>query len=245
MALGVSAKRLRLLAPVANTVVQSADWPIEMKVVWLRPKDAPKTMRFQVRAWRAGDARGAPVAETRQDFYSVKLKRAGTYFVQVTSADGRWQSAAHAVHALEPMARRVAGVVGRTGVIDVSATPLALVSPPERFMAVGKTASETIFFAWDLKSTGTSSEFELLVENVDTGKEARRIKTTSSQATIALPPGRYRWSVVFPAASFRSAERSLDVVDPSLTRTSADRRELMRGLIRDGKSATVVLDDGI
>jgi hypothetical protein len=244
MALGISAKRLRLLAPVANTVVHGSDWPIDLKVVWMKPKDASKTLRFHVYAWRAGSPREAPVAETRQDFYTVKLKRAGTHFIQVTSTDGRWQSAAHAVHAMEPLARGTTNGVGRSEVIDVSDT-LALLSPPDRFMAVGKAASETIFFGWDLKSAAASPEFELLVKNVDTGKEERRIKTKSRHTAIALPPGRYRWSVILSAAKLRSAERSLDVVDPSLTRTSGDRRVFLRSLIKGGKSATVVLEDGI
>jgi hypothetical protein len=244
MALGISAKRLRLLAPAMNTVVLGEEWPVEVKVVWMRPTVASTNMRFHVYAWPAGSARSAPAAETRQDFYTVRLRRPGAYFVQVTSSDGAWQSMAHSVHAAEP-AERATAKRGRAAQVFDASEIVPLESPPDHFMVVGRSAPEAITFAWSPHTPVGEAAFELSIANADTGKEVRRHKVTAYQVTIPLPPGRYLWSVGQVGARRRSDERALEIVDPKRVQTIGDRRALMRQVIRSGKSAAVALEDGI
>lgn len=80
MSFGVSAKKLELLAPTANSVVQSGEWPAEVKVLWKKPPN--RSLSYLVYVWPANKPRGSAVAMTKQDFYTASLRQPGAYYVQ-------------------------------------------------------------------------------------------------------------------------------------------------------------------
>jgi hypothetical protein len=240
MAMGVSAKKLRLLTPVTNSLVQSAAWPAETKVAWARPIGAPR--RYLLYVWKAGAARGAPQATTRKEFFTIKIAQPGSYFVQVTTTDGAWQSPAHAIHALtiESLEKQVDAHRQPVRLFDLS-----LAFPPDRFFQVqGQSAPATTLFAWKSASAAPGTHFVLKVTK-DSGAVVSETRTEGQSALLKLVPGRYLWSVTCVESRLQSERRKLEIVDPRATRTTGEKRRLIQKLLSEEKHATVSFDSGL
>ncbi len=241
MALGASAKRIRLFAPTANSVVQSAEWPLEVKMVWDNPKRAP--MKFYIYTWPSNSPRPAPVAATRQDFHSIKIPRPGTYFVQVMSDDGIWQSDAVAIHALVPLDQNVAA--GGVNASELkSKAALTLRYPPDQFVVASQRSPLAMTVSWNFETSGPNPFFEASVKD-SLGKLVRVIKTKATEASINLDPGRYVWSVAVVGTNFRTTNRQFEILRPEESSSTIRRRQLVRRLISTGHDLTVILDEGI
>lgn len=240
MALGVSARRLRILVPMSNSVLQTSDWPAELKVVWVRPPGAPR--RYLVYAWNAGSARGSPRALSRREFHTVKLDHPGTYFIQVTTADGAWQSPAHVVHAMPPGASQTTSDNDLSRVETTAS--VTLVYPPEDFILSPQASTGAVTFTWAL-ATPWSAPSCILKVSQEAGPEVRELRTSATVASLTLPPGRYIWTVSQAGSRRQSERRHLEIFDPGAVRTTADRLQVLRRLISGGRSATIAFVGGL
>lgn len=242
IALGVSAKKIHIISPSSNTVVQATDWPAEVRVVWAKPPSS--VMRFHVYAWRAGSPRGSPVGETRQDFYTVRIQRPGTHFIQITSADGTWQSMAVALHAVAPMDRKVVDASAKSsGNIEVTEA-LALRYPPNGYVLASQASPARLNLVWDLEMPWRDASFEVSIKDAS-GKDVQKIVTRDSEARLSLRPGRYSWSVAVAGSKFRSVTRRFEVMNPEASKTKEQRRQILRTLISSGQDVTLQMADGI
>jgi hypothetical protein len=242
MALAVSAKKIHIVSPSMNTVVQSSDWPTELKVIWTKPKPAP-SMRYFIYAWSAGTQRGSPVGETREDFHTIKLQRAGTYFVQVISVDGAWQSTAQAIHAVAPLGQSMPRSAQEPVVQKISES-LLLRYPPDGFVLASQASPTAMTLHWEAPATWKTPDFEIKVAD-DSGNVVQLLRSQTKEVTLDLRPGRFVWSVTLLGSNIRSVQRRFEIVSPELSTTRDMRRQLVRTLITSGEDVTISLDTGI
>lgn len=96
---GVSVEhgKINFLSPGNKQLLLTDRVPYDMKIVWQREK-APlqDLMDYEVYFWRQAEAR-QKIGIAKGNRYSVSVKKAGKYFMQVKSADGLYKSRIEAV----------------------------------------------------------------------------------------------------------------------------------------------------
>ena len=240
MALSMAANKIKLLSPGMNSVFQSDAWPMEIKLVWV---SVPlKDVNYAIYMWPAAEARGQPLAVSRDSFYTVPLQKPGIYMVQVSTLDKFWQSSAHAVHALSPSKELVKSSGGKSTV----APRMSVVSayPPDRFVVATGDPLKPLVFSWQLNETFRNQKVSLFVRK-ENGELLKSLSTSLSQAELVLPEGRYVWSLVSEGKERLIDSRSVVVLSPAAGDKTSKNLSVLMQLIGGGQTSTLVLDSGL
>lgn len=235
--LGVSAKRIQLVAPVANAVVQSDGWPAEVRIVWMKPPK--RSLEFLVYVWHADKPRGAALASTKRDFYTAKLAEPGPYFVQVTSADGSWQSVAVPIHAVAPLEVVSAAGAAAQGIPVSIAEALSAKYPSDGLLTP---VSPSLVFSWQMALERKEPEFEVRISDIE-GKLIKSLRSKSDTVATKLAPGKYAWSVSLAGTSFTSSVNQFEVLAADAMNSRAKRRQLVQQIISSGRDGAIAFDD--
>jgi len=239
MALALSAKKLQILSPVTNSLVEAKEWPSELKVTWLTPPGVPR--KYLVYVWKTGTTRGAPQAETRGDNFALQLGEPGTYYIQVASTDGVWLSPAHVVYALTPTEALTGGDA------TVEQRPIASLMPrypPDHFVVSSRTPRVAITFAWTSEARGYEASSVLRIRS-ESGSTVREVQTRIEEADVSLPPGTYVWTVSPAGAATSTEPRHIEILDDRLTNAAQDHLQILRRYVSGVTNTTIILEDGL
>jgi hypothetical protein len=242
VALGSAARKLTMLAPVTNAVVESREWPVDIKVVWRHPEK--QRLKYLVYCWPAGSPRGGPVGTTDRDFFTVQVLKAGVYLTQITSGDGSWQSPAHVVHAIVPQKSLSAKVKGGTVYSHTKTEILRASYPPDNTTLIRGNEHSGVVFVWEADSLRSSDAIVLNILAAN-GQLIHEEQSRANQVTVPLAPGRYRWYISTNQGGSRSTQRSLVITGREALSGNLSKTELFRNLLDEKRNATLVLSDGL
>jgi hypothetical protein len=183
------AKKIRFYTPAAGALSITTSLPEEVRVSWKHiPEQNPN---YAVRLWSPDKPRPEPLAFTTQDFYTVKIPKEGTYLVQITTEDGRYQSEVRQFSIVLPMSNR-----GEPPSLTHVNLPLPLLLPPKNFVFHSEQLPVSITFEWDRPNAAQGRQVYTFVLSDQNGKEL--YKRDLSEMVFHLKfsnPGTYRWFV--------------------------------------------------
>jgi hypothetical protein len=154
------------------------------------------------------------------------------------SPDGAWQSPAHAIYAVEPIATNIAKIPKSSGALEDAVAPMTLDYPPPNFVS----SERKVTFSWIADEENTGQEAVLRVKN-SLGKIVHIVTTSLTHVELSLTPGRYVWSVRHGGTKGDSMERSLEIVKARFASDRSARRDVIRRLVTSGEDAVVLLED--
>jgi len=205
--LALRAKHMELISPASGATVLVQKVPTELRVSWETVPDENTT--YEVRLWKLDEPRPGPIALTQIDHHYITVPREGPFFVQVTTADGKYQSDPHQIFVSLPIAGRIEK---QTVVGGLASLPIPLELPPNGFVYQTKTFPTAITFEWDLNIEGeTEPNFKFTVTDtagkplVETPVAGRRFVARFAR------PGKFKWSVsaVIPPTEGEKKEKTI------------------------------------
>lgn len=237
---GSEAKKLSMLSPVNNGVLESREWPIDFKLVWNHP--GKQKLKYAVYFWPAGSPRGAPIATTEQDFYTVQVAHAGAFLSQVTSEDGSWQSSANVVHALIPADPLPANGATVSNVATIET--LRPSYPPDLTTLVYGGENTGVDFVWDAENLDPAEVVVLKIFD-GSGSLTHEERSRSSLMNVKLPPGRYNWHLSTGSGGSGSLQRSLTILEQKSLGDLSGKRDLFKKMLDEKGHSTLILTDGL
>ena len=226
-AVAQSAKRINLVSPTIGVLLHGP-LPVSVRLVWEEPIPPPGDSKIYV--WPARAARGEPVAMTRASFYRLNIPAVGSYFVQVTGLDGRYQSEARMIHVSGSVAESDRPVNGLR--VERLHEELNVQFPPDRYIMVPSVQNAPMkqitvsadFYASDTRPLESAS-YALILED-QRGRVVQRHPLRRPTATLRLTPGDYLWSFERQALGSdgklqvgRTERRHLKIMAPEATST--------------------------
>lgn len=183
-------KKIRILTPKNEMMALSEQFPVELTILWQK-LDEPG-LSYDVMVWKLDEPRRPPLAVTRFDYHYAKLFSEGTYYIQVGTSDGRYQSAVHQVHVSLPLQGRK----NENGAASAKPNaPLSLLLPPNHFSMRTRTIPATVTFSWERALGKREQRYQVVITDL-AGKEVVRKSTTERLLRLRLPnAGEYRWYV--------------------------------------------------
>ncbi len=228
MAMGVSAHKIRLLAPATNHVIPTVFWPVELKIVWIAPAD--KKLRYHVYVWPASKPRGEPTAVTTADYMKLPIKEPGAYMVQIMSSDQAWQSPAHAIHVILAGKGQIAGQDGQP--LGGSKDTLEVKYPPDQLSVMTKTSTIDQTFSWSYEAPeGRPTNFILELKDKTKGTK-EKIKSSQLYTSLRLGAGTYEWNVRMEGSDIRTPTRTLQILDLHSVASKNERKNLIKTMMK-------------
>ncbi len=243
-ALALRAKRMTLLTPANGSTVLVEKVPATVRVMWEEVTDPDVT--YEVRLWRLDEPRPGPLALTQIDHHFITVPREGPYFVQVTTADGKYQSEPAQIFVSLPIAGRINKEVSVAGLASL---PIPLLLPPDGFIYQTKTFPAPIAFEWDLNIEGeTEPVFNFTVTDVNK-KPLVQTKVNGRRFVARFArPGKFKWNVtaVIPPVEGEKTEKTITSVnyDFEIRGVAAPERDPIADALFSNKSQVVYLENG-
>lgn len=254
VALAVSSKRLRILAPAADSIIVADTLPIELRIAWSdADEDEPN---YQIFIWPRTAERGTiPFALSPVSHYSATLPARGSFFIQVVTRDGRWQSIPQLLHVSPREALDVERLAEKIVLNEIDAKSDAKLIdmdfPPEAYTYGSRGNVGKLSFYWhgvrDGNLTATSTETLVIQSESDGVAEVRIDSVVRRIDDVVLPSGDYRWFVMTKfkdgdkTREFRSASRRLSVKSTAGT----GKKALLDQALTPGVHGTFELVDGL
>jgi hypothetical protein len=191
----VRARRIKLFAPLNNALVIAERLPVSVKIMW--EKTPLKDVDYEVRLWRAGIPRGAPLTLTKLSYYTANIPTEGDYFIQISALNAPWHSDAVEVHIVSSQKRMAKPKEDTSDLASEEPASLEPKLPPNGMEVMPRSLPVTLAFTWDLdkEEANRLDGFELvLYDRKDHVMERITTKTFTAQATFRQP-GDYRWRV--------------------------------------------------
>lgn len=213
LSIAVAAKRLTLLAPQPDALIYSPGRPVDLRVIWKSVTEKDAT--YFVYLWKTNEDRSAPLVKTKGDYHTVSVRDEGRYFVQVTTADGEWQSPAHLVYVHRKLPSGLAFEEG----LAATEPQIRLVFPPNDFIAMtprdDRGPQDVLTLAWQGRIPNRSEvTYNVVVLDTTSGKTLIERKTDKDRITVDLPAGHYSWRVstsIEDKSSITTPSRSFEV----------------------------------
>lgn len=263
----VTAKKIEILAPESPLTIRTSQPPYEVMLRWKAP--AGKSLSYVVYLWPSTNPRPAPLAETRQDRYTLSLPFPGQYLAQVTSKAGDWQSEPQVLDMFyESLAMAGEGASSSRG----APTPFLLkrLYPPHSHTVVGRQGGSQEFFSWKLTVDHPVTHWEWVL-TTSKGHEVRRIATQDPFVRQDIPLGHYRWHVEAILTSANEAPAKMALLETTKRRPqdgleedqarrvqsdpgalhilqavqSDPRAKIIRDFLSQGKSGSLYLSEGL
>jgi hypothetical protein len=214
----IQAKKIEILTPYSPLTLRLSSFPHEVMVRW--KTTASKQRSNFIYLWPVGRPRPAPVAETRQNQYTLALPLPGTYFMQVASRDGSWQSEVQVIEAIHENLEKIA-TRGNHKKYKNNYYSLHGSYPPNSHEILTSQGLATEFFRWDTDEDASEMVYEWVLVYRD-GREARRVVSDQKYTRQEIPPGFYDWFVEAHVKQ-RTISRSnlIKVQDGSFNKTKA------------------------
>lgn len=234
MAMGVSAHKIRLLAPATNHVIPAVAWPVELKIVWITPPE--KKLRYHVYVWPVAQPRGEPIAVTTTDYMKAPIKSPGAYMVQIMSHDQAWQSQAHAFHVILAGKSQVAGQ--DSSQIMSKNDALAVSYPPENFNILSTSPTVDQTFAW-VYDAPANQKTNFILEIIEKNKSQKRtFRSVTNFASVPLVAGSYLWTVRLEGSDLKTEPRYLQLLNQNKSNKPFNLRNFLKneGTPQQGKS---------
>jgi hypothetical protein len=246
----VRSRKIQMFTPSDGAVGIADQFPFETTVTWEKIPESDAA--YEVAVWKANSTKGAPLGVTREDYYTVKFPEPGSYFIQISALDGRWQSN---VHRME-ISTSEAQLAASAGAAPPMNSPLILSLPPDDFTLVAIQVPNLFHFRWERPARGfPKREYEFVVAD-RSGKEIYRKKTGQEDTTFPVPSrGDYQWYVEAIGSSlprgslkrYRSEVRAFHVqVLGDLARgTDGKPTDPFAALFRSGAKGIFYVEGGI
>jgi hypothetical protein len=237
MDLALKSKPLRILSPKSNTIIMAYQLPIEQRIVWTPAKREAAV--YKIYAWQIHDQKGEPRAITKNTSYTLNFEKSGSYYVQVMTTDGDWQSVAHAIHVVpSEFLSHNSKIETPTGadqplVYEIDYPPVTFT----QYTAEGKTTLDFIWRRVDPKLKGPDT---LILTKVG-GKPKRIPAMVTGIENIKLEPGVYNWYVetIQGKRKFYSDQRTITIE----RRNDAFTADVMRAALAPGSNGSFLFPE--
>ncbi len=194
--LGIKSKKIKLYMPPRDSIFLVKSFPMKMEIRW---QDIPENgAEFEVNLWKKGSESGPPVAKTRSNRQVVSIADEGSYMYQVSTSDGKWQSAIAQTHVSFPVGQFTAEKNSKINLSERK-TPnplLPIYLPPPDFAYLVKKLPVKIDFTWErTESVPDYAPFNFIIVD-HLGKEfLNQIVNGTSTSAHFKEPGDYYWYV--------------------------------------------------
>ena len=190
----ISSKKLQVVYPGSDTMIYRDFYPSRINVMWV--DDSPGTRDYQIYLWKKNSQRVEPVAATKGDFYQLPVGSQGSYYIQVTSLDGVYQSIPHLIHVVN----RLEMVLSEKTGMPVAKERLDVEKPAENFVMVTQRKQGEIDFSWKIGLAGdedpaTRIDYKLSIQQKDNPAAVIEKELTEAMMAVPLKAGKYVWWV--------------------------------------------------
>lgn len=220
----VQAKKIHIHYPTEGAIAITDKLPHEIRLSW-RKIPIPD-VSYGVRVWSDEEHRPPPLGYTREDYYTVRVLKEGTFFAQIITADGKWQSEVRRFSVVLPMVGR-----GQPPTRKAVIKPIPLQHPPKDFVYLTKKWPVSMTFEWERPNSAKGKQvYEFTLSDL-TGKPLFKKKTGELSVSIRFSePGLFRWSM---SATPRDTEetgpgkifsevRNISLIDPGTYRKKSE-----------------------
>ena len=214
----IQAKKIEILTPYSPLALRLSSFPHEVMVRW-KPTHSKQNSNF-IYLWPVGRPRPEPVAETRQNQYTLALPLPGKYFMQISSRDGSWQSEVQVIEAVHENLERIAEI-SKNNRHENNNSSLHSSYPPNSHEILTSQDVATEFFRWDIDEDAKGILYEWVLAHRD-GREVKRVVTDQKYIRQEIPPGSFYWFVEAQVKKrAMSPSHLIKVQDGSFTKTEA------------------------
>ncbi len=242
--LALRAKHMNLITPASGATVLVPKVPTDVLVSWDTVADENTT--YELRMWRLDEPRPGPIALTQIDHHYLTVPREGPYFIQVATADGKYQSDPHQIFVSLPIAGRIEK---DTMVSGLASLPIPLELPPNGFVYQAGTFPASITFEWDLNiDDEVQPTFKFTVTDM-AGKPLVETNVPGRSFVARFGrPGKFKWNVsaVIPAMLGEKREKVITSVNYTfeIKGVSATNVDPIAEALFANKSQVVYLEGG-
>lgn len=181
---------LTLTIPGEGAVMTASPVPQDLRLSWRAPQALSSAVHVYV--WRKGEPR-REIASTTLDHHYARIDGAGTYQIQVETADGKWRSSPHEVEITSPLAPEAA-----EDAKDSTGSPrgIKLLAPPPAFQILAARLPLVVGFQWALSRPLAMERIRYRLVVTRNGKDVARVDTELTSASVTLTrSGTYLWHV--------------------------------------------------
>jgi hypothetical protein len=185
---------MEMYYPDNDSIHTKQEQPYQVKVRW---SETQNRKNFDVYVWPAREQRGKPHARTSGNVYELPIYNSGSYFVQVVAEDKKWQTSPHLFHVKQDDPGSVNSSQSKPLPFD-----LTILFPRDNTLVLtGRTLPSTelalVDFSWVVPASANLSANRLIIESLDQQKLKKEVNLSHSMTKLALPPGKYLWSLQF------------------------------------------------
>lgn len=185
-------RTIKLLRPTDSHDITPYTLPVDFRIIWKEVPD--KNLRYEVSLWRTDEMQAVPVGTTRLSSYLTHVDDYGSYFVQVRSTDGRYESEPHRLTVRPPVSKNAMRNLHKRYEFPPGEPKIVASAPAPDLDLWSKNATVRIDFSWSLQVPVTEKPlYELTVRN--SKDEALTLRTSKGFAALNLAPESYRWEV--------------------------------------------------
>ncbi len=185
--------------PQNNAIIPSENKTSEVDILW--DNKAVKTKNYKIMMWQKGETPKQVASASRNiDNYTLSVQKYGSYFVQVTTDDGKWKTSPHLFH-IVPRSEEDAAVE------KAHDLPIEL-ETPKMYQQYQTDALQTAV-AFRFKRIDISMGHKMMLKIWNEKKKViKNIPISRAGVGVELRPGKYSWQVV-ENQSFRNTARSI------------------------------------
>jgi hypothetical protein len=239
------ARQIRIFTPTKDMLIVPDRLPTELTILWHKVPEPNQT--YEIMIWKIDEPRRPPIAVTRFDYYYARLFHDGDFYVQVATADGRWQSQVRQIHVMLPMQGRIA----HTTAAQMGTDPLPLQLPPDQFQYIAREFPTEFSFSWERGTLGMTASYQFVLTDSANKELVRRVTNERLIRLKISKPGDYHWQVEgFSQATDRATvgTRVYSEIRSFRLKSAADLvaqpiANLFEQMIASGKSV-VIYDEG-
>lgn len=183
--------------PVDNLTVYSRKYPTSLDILW--NADPQHRDGYKIYFWPMHQSRSTPLELVKNDRFTVTIPTDGSYFLQVTTADGRYRTSRRVIHAAAPSQR------GKGQKPELKTEVLSLKSkacdmlPGHQFVLFGDPGKTPVTLSWNFTETNGHSELITYKLQVSDGMKDNyvidQLVTTTTFNFIPPFSGEFSWQV--------------------------------------------------
>ena len=225
----IQAKKLQVIYPGADVMIYRDFYPSRVNVLWR--DDSSGTREYQIYLWKKNSQKVEPVATTKGDFYQLPINAPSSYYIQVTSLDGVYQSIPHLIHVVNQLEMVLSEKTG----MPINTESIKVESPAENFVMVTPHKLREIDFSWKIDLAGdddsaTRVDYKVTIQQKGDSGAIIEKNVIASELAVPLAVGKYSWWV----------EATLRHSDGKITKLPSSKRDLTI-VSAEGSSKDLVL----
>ena len=206
-------KQMKWVTPEKGSIYILHEGEVSIPLHWERPQD-PAVEGYKIYRWPAHKHKVTSLAYTTKDHFLLKVRKEGSYKLQVTSHNHAWRTNPVTIHVYKPFQN----LVEKKYLQDApSAQKIHIRHPTNGSFIVTKSKLFVTQFSWNMKLEWQPTWSEIHLQVIDQKEVSRDwiLPGNQNSHAVALPPGNYHWTVRWKGTQQNATNSYIEAISGS------------------------------